>query len=102
MSPSPIINGLMIFFSVTTAVVLLYPVVKLAPLWFERRVQARIALHRDAVAALVGAIDQAGNDHAQRGRLAAQLQWHRAALANLAPGDAMLATAPAIPFDAAA
>ena len=89
---SPIITGLMIFFSVTTAVVVVYPIMKLAPSWFERSVARRAALHRDAIAALGLAVDRAGADVEHHARLVAQRDYHRAALANLLPGDATPAT----------
>ena len=88
MSSSPIIAGLMIFFSVTTVVVVFYPIIKLAPSWFERSVYRRAALHRDALAALDLAIDRVGGDIDHRARLTAQRDYHRAALANLVQDDA--------------
>jgi hypothetical protein len=102
MSSSPIITGLMIFFSVTTFVVVLFPIVKLAPMWFERSVNRKIGFHRDAVIALGEAVVRTRGDAEQLGRLEAQLRYHRAALSRLAPDDAALATpAPAV-LDAAA
>lgn len=99
---SPIITGLMIFFSVTTAVVVFYPIVKLAPSWFQRSVSRRAALHREAIAALGLAIDRAGGDVEHHARLVAQRDYHRSALANLFPGDAGLAAPVAPRIDAAA
>jgi hypothetical protein len=94
MASSPIISGLMIFFSVTTVVVVAYPIIKLAPSWFERRVKGQAALHRDAVAALAVAIDRSADDAEHRARLKAQYDFHRAALANIAPGDPVLSAEP--------
>lgn len=102
MSSSPIITGLMIFFSVTTVVVVAYPLIKLAPSWFERSVFRRAALHRDAITALDLAIDRAGGDVEHHARLVAQRDYHRSALANLFPGDASLTTPAPQRFDAAA
>ena len=92
MSSSPIITGLMIFFSITTVVVVLYPIVKLAPSWFERSLHRRGALHRQAIAALGLAISRVGGDVEHRARLVAQRDYHRASLASLFPDDAALAT----------
>jgi hypothetical protein len=99
---SPIITGLMIFFSVTTVVVLLYPIIKLAPSWFERSVSRKAGLHRDSILALDMAIDRAGGDVEHRARLEAQRDYHRSALANLLPGDASLASPTPQRVDAAA
>lgn len=99
---SPIITGLMIFFSVTTAVVVFYPIAKLAPSWFERSVSRRAALHRDAITALGLAIDRSGGDVEHHARLVAQRDYHHGALANLFPGDAALATQASHRVDAAA
>lgn len=101
MSGAPIINGLMIFFSLTTVAVIAYPLVKLLPSWLERRVYRNIAFHRDAVAALGVAIDRAGTDAEQQARLQRQHDYHRAALAALAP-DAAMVSPPAAKVDAAA
>lgn len=101
MSASPIISGLMLFFSATTVAVIAYPIVKLLPSWLERSVYRKIAMHRDAIAALDLAISRT-SDAEQRARLQAQADFHRAALANLAPGDAMLIQPQAIRLDAAA
>ena len=48
MSGEPIINGLMIFFTLTTIAVIAYPIIKLLPSWLERRVYRTAAFHRDA------------------------------------------------------
>lgn len=101
MSASPIISGLMLFFSATTVAVVAYPIIKLLPSWLERSVYRKISLHRDAITALDLAISRtADTDH--RARLQAQVDFHRAALANLAPGDAMLVPPAAMRLDAAA
>jgi hypothetical protein len=95
------INGLMIFFSVTTVAVILYPIIKLTPSWLERRLDRKISFHRDALVALESAL-AATNDQAQSARLATQLDFHRAALASLAvPQKAQTVTGP-LPVDLAA
>ena len=101
MSASPIISGLMLFFSATTVAVIAYPIVKLLPSRLEHSIYRKISLHRDAIAALDLAISRTA-DSAHRGRLQAQADFHRAALANLAPGDAMLVPPQPLRLDAAA
>jgi hypothetical protein len=91
----------MLFFSATTVAVIAYPIVKLLPSWLERSVYRKIASHRDAITALDLAISRM-SDAEQRARLQAQADFQRAALANLAPGDAMLTPPQPIHFDAAA
>lgn len=101
MPDSPIITGLMVFFSATTVAVIAYPIVKLLPSWLERSVYRKIAYNRDAIAAIdIAAARCTDPDH--RSRLLAQARYHRGALANLAPNDPVLA--PQIPerIDAAA
>lgn len=101
MPDSPIITGLMFFFSVTTVAVIAYPVVKLLPSWLERSVYRKIAYNRDAIEALdIAAARCADPEH--RGRLLAQARYHRAALANLAPNDPVLAPQQPERIDAAA
>ena len=92
MSGSPMINGLAVFFTITTVAVFLYPIIKLTPSWLERRVNRQIGFHRGAIAALGSAMAGTDNDHAHRARLAAQHDYHRAALMALAPDDAIAAT----------
>jgi hypothetical protein len=88
MPADPIISGLMLFFSATTVAVIAYPIVKLLPSWLERSVYRKIDHHRDAIAALGLAIARCVDaDH--RLRLVAQQDWHRAALAALAPGEVL-------------
>jgi hypothetical protein len=79
------INGLMIFFTLTSVAVLLYPIIKLLPSWLERRLNRKIEIHRASVAALDTAMAAPGLDPGQVMRLAAQRDWHRAALQALAP-----------------
>lgn len=102
MSASPIISGLMLFFSATTVAVIAYPIVKLLPSWLERSVSRKIAMHRDAIAALDLAISRTAADPEHRTRLQAQADYHRDALARLAPGDALLTAPAAVRLDAAA
>jgi hypothetical protein len=102
MSASPIINGLMVFFSATTVAVIAYPIVKLLPSWLERSIYRKVAFHRDAIAALDLAISRNGDDPAQRARLVTQADFHRSALAALAPHDALIAPPQPVRLDAAA
>jgi hypothetical protein len=102
MSGAPIINGLMIFFSVTTVAAMAYPLFKLLPSWLERRVHRQIAFHSDALAALDGALVRSHNDHEHKARLAAQRAYHFNALIALAPDDARNVAAAPVIIDAAA
>lgn len=92
MSGSALIDGMMIFFSVTTVAVLLYPLIRLTPSWLEASLGKKIAFHRAAAAALETAIERAHNDPAQRARLQAQHDYHRVSLATLAPGGRVAET----------
>jgi len=83
MAAATLINGLMIFFSLTTVAVIIYPLIKLTPSWLERRLDRKIGFHRDAIVALDAAI-AAGSDPVQTARLTEQRDFHRAALASLA------------------
>jgi hypothetical protein len=95
------INGLMIFFSVTTVAVIFYPIIKLTPAWLERRMNAKIKFHGDAIVALEAAL-AATSDAAQSARLTDQRDFHRAALASLAvPQPAPTVTGP-LPVNLAA
>jgi hypothetical protein len=101
MTAATMINGLMIFFSVTTVAVILYPIIKLTPSWLERRLDRKIAFHRDAIVALEAALI-ATTDAAQTARLTEQRDFHRAALASLAvPQPVQTVTGP-LPVDLAA
>ena len=102
MSGVPIINGLMVFFTLTTIAVIAYPIVKILPSWLEGAVHRKIAFHRDAIIALEVAIDRAGNDPAQHARLTTQLARNKAALTALAPADAPGAAPVRAQVDAAA
>jgi hypothetical protein len=99
---SPIITGLMIFFSVTTIGVVLYPLIKLTPSWLERSLNKKINFHRDAVVALANAVERTHNDPVQRARLQAQHDYHRSALTALVPGEAVAPVAIPRALDAAA
>ncbi len=81
----PTISGLAVFFTVTTVLVLLYPVIRLIPFWFQRQTGGKVRFHRQAIAALTVAIDRSEAGSEQRARLQAQHDWHAAALAILAP-----------------
>lgn len=94
------INGLTAFFAVTTAVVFLYPIVKLTPSWLERSLNKKIAFHRAAHVALSTAVAQAHNDPEHAARLAAQRDYHRSALQALVPHE-LVEPAPARTADAA-
>jgi hypothetical protein len=101
MTAATMINGLMIFFSVTTVAVFLYPIIKLTPSWLERRLNGKIKFHGDAIVALDAALATT-SDPAQGARLTAQRDFHRAALASLAvPQPAPTVTGP-LPVDLAA
>lgn len=101
MTAATMINGLMIFFSVTTVAVFLYPIIKLTPSWLERRLNAKIRFHGEAIVVLEAAL-AATNDPAQTARLTSQRDFHRAALASLAvPQPAPTVTGP-LPVDIAA
>lgn len=84
MSGSTVIHGLMIFFSITTVGVLLYPLMKLAPCWQERRISNKVALHRTALEEIERKLAQAGQDALLVCRLMAQRDFHRQALQFLA------------------
>jgi hypothetical protein len=84
MSGSPLITGLTIFFSITTAAVFLYPIIKLTPSWLERRLNGKIAFHRAALEALEAALALPDTDDEQASRLIQQRDFHRAALKSLA------------------
>lgn len=96
MSASPLINGMMIVFSITTVAVFLYPIFKLTPSWLDRRLNRQIAFHRAAAVEIGTAMSRAHNDPEQFERLAAQHAYHRASLQALVPGEAV-AEVPLIP-----
>ena len=96
MSASPLINGMMIVFSITTVAVFLYPIFKLTPSWLDRRLSRQIAFHRAAAVEIGTAMSRAHNDAEQFDRLAAQHAYHRSALQALVPGEAV-AEAPLAP-----
>ncbi len=81
------INGLTIFFAVTTTLVFLYPIVRLTPSWLERSLNKKLVYHRAAYTALTAAAAQAHNDPDQAARLAAQRDYHRSALKALVPHE---------------
>ena len=102
MSGTLIINGLMIFFTVTTIAVIAYPLVKLLPSWLERSVYRKVAFHSDAFAAIEVALARPHNAPEYQARLTAQHDYHRKALAALAPGHPAPAAAEPTKVDAAA
>jgi hypothetical protein len=79
-----------IVFTVITFAVIMFPIIKLAPSRLARRMNGRVAFHRDAIAALTTAIERS-DDPEQRERLAAQLAYQRAAFAQIAPAEAKAA-----------
>lgn len=101
MSGSHIPNGLAVMFSITTLIVFLYPIIKLAPSWLERSMGKKIILHRSAIIALGEAIESTA-DAGQRDRLLAQLDYHQAAIDALVPGERAATQAAAPRIDAAA
>jgi hypothetical protein len=101
MSGSPIITGLMIFFSVTTIAVIAWPLYKLAPSWIERNLYRKIAFHRDAAAVLAVAMERAHGDSGRFERLALQHDYHTGALLILVPHETVATPAPVL-VDAAA
>jgi hypothetical protein len=102
MSTSSIPTILTIVFSVTTVVVILYPIIKLTPYWLERSVGKKVVMHSRAIVALDAAIGDAGNTPEHLARLVEQRAFHVAALAQLAPQAAATADAVTARIDAAA
>jgi hypothetical protein len=101
MSGSNIPNILMVVFSITTIVVFFYPIVKLAPSWLERKMAKKIILHREASIVLAETIETTA-DVEQRARLQTQLEYHRAAIHTLVPGEVAAARAEQVRLDTAA
>jgi hypothetical protein len=85
MSTSPIISGLMVFFSLTTVGVVIYPFIKILPSRLEKRSYRKIELHEQALTVLASAIAANQGDPEQRARLSANYDYHRAALLTLKP-----------------
>ena len=79
-----------IVFTIITFAVIMFPIIKLAPSRLARRMNGRVAFHRDAIAALTTAIERS-DDPEQRERLTSQLAYQRAAFAQIAPADAKAA-----------
>ena len=79
-----------IAFTVITFAVIMFPIIKLAPSRLARRMNGRVAFHREAIAALTTAIERT-EDPDHRERLTSQLAYQRAACAQIAPGDATAA-----------
>lgn len=96
MSGSSIIDGMAIVFTLTTIAVVLYPIIRLTPSWLEGSLGKRIAFHRAAADALETALTRSHNDPAQGDRLEAQLRYHRASLATLAPSHPAAAAVAAV------
>jgi hypothetical protein len=72
--------------TVTTIIVLLYPLVRLAPFWRQRGSAHRIIRHRQELAATEAALAET-RDPDELARLQAARAHHQAALQRLAPGD---------------
>jgi hypothetical protein len=79
-----------IAFTIITVAVILFPIIKLAPSRLARRMNGRVAFHREAIAALTTAIERT-DDPEHRERLVSQLAYQRAAFAQIAPADAKAA-----------
>jgi len=84
------ITYMAIVFTIITFAVILFPIFKLAPSRLARRMNGRVAFHREAIAALTTAIEST-DDPEHRERLASQLAYQRAAFAQIAPGEAKAA-----------
>ena len=84
------ITYMAIVFTVITLAVIMFPIIKLAPSRLARRMNGRVAFHREAIAALTTAIEHT-DDPEHRERLASQLTYQRAAFAQIAPADAKVA-----------
>ena len=84
------ITSMAIVFTIITFAVILFPIFKLAPSRLARRMNGRVAFHREAIAALTTAIEST-DDPEHRERLASQLAYQRAAFAQIAPGEAKAA-----------
>lgn len=97
---SSIIVGMMSVFTLALAGLVLAAVVKLAPVGMARSIARKVALHRQAVVALGIAMEQSrgDNDRTHFNRLAAQHDWHSAALRALAPAEAAALTAQTAPL----
>jgi hypothetical protein len=102
MPVSSITNGLTIFFSITTSVVLLYPLIKLVPSWLERRASKKAAFHRAALVAIELAMAHSGQDAAKGDRLTEQREFHRRALRSLSTGTTSPTVTGPLPIDLAA
>jgi len=79
-----------IAFTVITFAVIMIPIIKLAPSRLARRMNGRVAFHREAIAALNIAIERT-EDPNHRERLTSQLAYQRAAFAQIAPEGAKAA-----------
>ena len=92
----------MVVLSITTTLVFLFPLVRLAPSWLERPLNRRLAYHRAAVKALAEAILRSQGEPAQLARLNAQCDYHCAALARLLPDNPVAAGKAKTELDSAA
>ena len=102
MPVSSITNGLTMFFSITTFVVLLCPLIKLAPSWLERRASKKAAFHRAAMEAIELALAHSGQDTAKGDRLTEQREFHRRALRSLSMDTPPPTVTGPLPIDLAA
>lgn len=85
MADSPVIIGLMWFFTLVTVVTPLALVAKFLPPWLERSMARRIGFHQEAAETLHAALLKLPRDDANYPRLLAQLEANRDALRALAP-----------------
>jgi hypothetical protein len=72
--------------TVTTIIVLLFPLARLTPFWWQRRTAPKIIRHRRELAAAEAALAQTG-DPTEQARLQSARAHHQAALERLVPGE---------------
>jgi hypothetical protein len=90
MVASPVITGLMGFFTLVTLAAPVVLAFRFTPRWLERSTTRRITFHRNAVTALHRALAQTPRDTVQYQRLLTQFTVNRAALQALAPQTATI------------
>jgi len=81
-----IVTGLMLMFSLMLIGGIVLPIMHYGPRKLDERKARKVAEHAEAITALETALARSGNDTALQARLASNLDWHRRALAALAPG----------------
>jgi len=95
-----IVTGLMLMFTLMLIGGITLPIMHYGPRKLDERKARKIAEHAEAVTALETALARAGNDPAQQARLVSSLNWHRSALATLAPDMATARPASSLPLAA--